>query len=300
MDAVITYVDGLDPKWQEDYKCTVGGDLRAKRFRDWGTLKYLLRGIQTYMPFIRNVYLVVARESQVPEWVNRENLKVILHSDIIPERFLPTFNSTAIELYLHKIPGLDEEFVYFNDDFFPVKPCSPEDFFVSGKAVVKFHVCKRADSLFKRHCANSDAVARAAALTFGPLPSFSPASPRFIRPQHICTSMYRSHSEKVFELEKDVLEASVSTIRQEKNINQYLYSDYLYYRGLTDSKGISCKHFSLAVAPAFVIRHFILHPDRQFACINDVSMGEKKYRRIRQAILGAFEEALPQPSRYEV
>jgi len=30
---------------------------------------------------------------------------------------LPTFNSAAIECHLHRIPGLSENFLYFNDDF---------------------------------------------------------------------------------------------------------------------------------------------------------------------------------------
>ena len=59
MDIVITYVDGNDPVWKQDYEKTTRIPVMEKRFRDWGTLKYLLRGIEASMPFIRNVYLVV-------------------------------------------------------------------------------------------------------------------------------------------------------------------------------------------------------------------------------------------------
>ena len=69
MDAVITYVNGLDPLWQKEYADTVGGDILQKRFRDWGTLPYLYRGIRRHMPYINNVYLVVSGQSQVPDWV---------------------------------------------------------------------------------------------------------------------------------------------------------------------------------------------------------------------------------------
>ena len=72
MDAVITYVDGNDSAWKQDYEKTTNVPVMEKRFRDWGTLKYLLRGIETKMPFIRNVYLVVSHTSQVPEWVDQE------------------------------------------------------------------------------------------------------------------------------------------------------------------------------------------------------------------------------------
>ena len=63
MDVVITYVDGFDPLWQKDYEENTNIPILEKRFRDWGTLRYLLRGIEVNMSFINNVYLVVARQS---------------------------------------------------------------------------------------------------------------------------------------------------------------------------------------------------------------------------------------------
>ena len=136
MDAVITYVDGNDPVWKRDYERTTDVSIMQKRFRDWGTLKYLLRGIEKQMTFIRNVYLVVSHPSQVPQWVDQSELKIVMHSDIIPEKFLPTFNCNPIEMHLHRIPGLDEEYLYFNDDLFPLLPFRREDFFRDGKVVM--------------------------------------------------------------------------------------------------------------------------------------------------------------------
>ena len=52
------------------------------------------------MPWIRNLYLIVSNKEQVPAWVNQENVKIVLHEDIIPAQFLPTFNSTAIEMFI--------------------------------------------------------------------------------------------------------------------------------------------------------------------------------------------------------
>jgi hypothetical protein len=108
MDVVITYVDGLDPLWQKDYEKHTNIPILEKRLRDWGTLRYLMRGIEVNMPFVRKVHLVVARDSQVPKWVNRDEVNVVLHSDIIPEQFLPTFNCNPIEMHLHRIKGLSD------------------------------------------------------------------------------------------------------------------------------------------------------------------------------------------------
>ena len=142
MDIIIAYVDGQDPVWQKDYEVYMNAPVLAKRFRDWGTLPYLFRGIQYRMPFIENVFLVVSHESQVPEWVDRDNVKVVLHKDYIPQEYLPTFNSTTISLFLHRIPGLGEQYLYFNDDIFPVGECRPEDYFRNGKVVNSRISCK--------------------------------------------------------------------------------------------------------------------------------------------------------------
>lgn len=55
-------------------------------------------------------------------------LKVIDHTQVIPTRFLPVFNSNVIEWYIDKIPGLSDQFVYFNDDIIFNNPVSPKDF----------------------------------------------------------------------------------------------------------------------------------------------------------------------------
>ena len=110
---------GWIPFGSREYSRATNRPALAKRYRDWGLLPYLLRGIERYMPFVGRVFLVVSGESQVPDWADTDRLHIVYHRDIIPERFLPTFNSTTIELFLHRIAGLGEEFVYFNDDLFP-------------------------------------------------------------------------------------------------------------------------------------------------------------------------------------
>ena len=47
---------------------------------------------------------------------------------LVPPEGLPLFNSHAIEAWLHRIPGLAEQFVYFNDDFMLWDSVSPSTF----------------------------------------------------------------------------------------------------------------------------------------------------------------------------
>jgi len=291
MDIVITYVDGKDPLWQQDYETAVGGKTLTKRYRDWGTLKYLLRGVQKHMPFIVNVFLVVSRESQVPDWADTEHLRIVYHRDIVPDRFLPTFNSATIEMFLHKIPGLSEEFLYFNDDMFPVMDCSPEDFFIDGKSVIGFsrHILK--SNGYKHRVFNSDRQAR---LALGRRPDFF-----FVRPQHTSSPMLRTQSEMVFEFSKEKIFSVLSPLREDDNFNQYLYLDYLYFKGLTVKGAISNKHLSPAVHSPEKICVYIDDPKTKMICINDVQMPQESFERYRMMITSSFEKHFPDKSVYE-
>ena len=291
MDIVITYVDGNDPVWKQDYEKYTNVPVMQKRFRDWGTLKYLLRGIEVNMPFIRNVFLVVSHPTQVPQWVDKSQLKIVLHKDIIPEEYLPTFNCNPIEMHLHRIEGLDEEYLYFNDDLYPLAPCKPEDFFRNGKGVLGFSRHFLASGMYKKICRNSDTHARKA---LGLKPSFC-----FVRPQHTCTPMFKSECEQLYSvLEQDIL-ASLTRVRTSDNLNQYLFLDYQLFKGRMVNEKISNKHYSVAVTSPEKLKSFILSPTRNLMCVNDVRLSEERYLKLRSAMIEAFELKFPQKSRFE-
>ena len=291
MDIVITYVDGNDPVWKADYEKTTHIPIMEKRFRDWGTLKYLLRGIEVNMPFVRNVYLVVSHPSQVPQWADQSQLKIVLHKDIIPADYLPTFNCNPIEMHLHRIEGLDEEYLYFNDDLYPLAPCKPEDFFRNGKGVLGFSRHFLVSGMYKKICRNSDSHARKA---LGMRPSIC-----FVRPQHTCTPMFKSECEQLYSiLEQDIL-ASLTRVRTSGNLNQYLFLDYQLYKGRMVNEKISNKHYSVAVTSPEKLKSFILSPTRNLMCVNDVRLSEERYLKLRTAMIEAFEQKFPQKSRFE-
>lgn len=144
IDFVITWVDDADPVWnrkKQQFKEMEGKqtfkteESEPLRYRDWGILRYLFRSIEVYAPWVNHVYLIT--DEQKPEWLdeNCEKVSVVDHKDFIPEEYLPTFNSHTIELNMHRIPELSEQFVYFNDDVLLTKPCKPENFFIDGKPV---------------------------------------------------------------------------------------------------------------------------------------------------------------------
>jgi len=136
LDAVYTWVDGADPAYREqlaDYQRRQNENSRdsvcPSRFRDNGELLYSLRSLEQHAPWIRHVYLVT--NGQVPAWLNQRSsrLTIVTHEKLFPEKSdLPTFNSHAIELHLHRIPGLSEHYLYFNDDVFLGNRVEPDDF----------------------------------------------------------------------------------------------------------------------------------------------------------------------------
>lgn len=138
IDFVILWVDGSDPAWLEQknhYHSEKYGNAfvsGASRYQDWEQLPYWFRGIEKYAPWVNRIFFVTW--GHVPSWLNLNHpkLTVVKHSEFIPHEYLPTFNSNTILLNLHRIPGLSEQFVVFNDDMFLMNPVVPKDFFQNG------------------------------------------------------------------------------------------------------------------------------------------------------------------------
>lgn len=296
MDAVITYVNGSDSEWQRQYGEFCGQPILAKRYRDWGLLPFLLRGIEQCMPFIENVFIVVAFESQVPEWIDRSRVRIVYHRDIIPQEFLPTFNSGTIEIFLHRIEGLAEQFVYFNDDIFPVRPMNPNQFFDNNKIIVHYARHCLALNKYKKRVRSADRFARLAAERKG---YHINNCPIFIRPQHTCTPMLREESEQMFATIETELLGNISVLRTSSNPNQYVYTDYLYYIGQAINRRISTKHCSMATCTHRRVANSILKPSTDLVCINDVSMSEQRKEQMQETLLEAFKVRFPSKSRFE-
>lgn len=149
IDAVYTWVDGSDPVWQKRKRARLDGlgaeadrlhhsATAALRYKNRDELRYSLRSLSRFAPFVRRVYLVT--DHQVPSWIDVEHpeLELVFHEQIFPDpSHLPTFNSRAIECHLHRIAGLSERFIYLNDDVMLCRPTTPADYFDErGRCIV--------------------------------------------------------------------------------------------------------------------------------------------------------------------
>ena len=136
IDFVILWVDGDDPVWKAEksrYQGKRDDDSdTVNRYRDWNLLPYWFRAVDKFAPWVRKIHFVTW--GHVPKFlqVKASKLHIVKHNEFIPEEYLPTFSSHAIEMNIHRIPSLAEHFVYFNDDMFLLRPFEKKDFFRNG------------------------------------------------------------------------------------------------------------------------------------------------------------------------
>lgn len=154
IDLVYTWVNADDDIWRENFRqvahevgrySELTAATNAARWHSRDELRYSLRSVEMYAPFIRNIYIVT--NGQCPKWlVGHDRIRVISHEALYPDvSVLPTFNSHHIETVLHHIPGLAEHFLYLNDDFFFARRCTPEDFFTIGGLGKVFYSSRHLD-----------------------------------------------------------------------------------------------------------------------------------------------------------
>lgn len=250
IDIVIPWVDGSDPEWQEAFKKYValetGRDNNTEiRYRDWDNMQYLFRGIEKFAPWVRKVHLITT--GQKPKWLNMDapKLNFVRHEDFIPKEFLPTFSVRPIELNLHRIEGLAEHFVYFNDDYFLLRPVRPERFFRNGLPcdmavldtlpmggprghmlmndvnVVNSHFRKNAvlkanPMKWLNPAYGSQLLRTVALLPFSVFPGF--------RNQHMPQAFLKSTFQEVWDVEEPLLrEVSSHRFRDITDVNQYMF-----------------------------------------------------------------------------
>ncbi len=147
IDLVYCWCDGDDPAWKmrrQERLASLGmvyspasdqnGDCRYEQLDE---LRYSLRSAAMHVPWVNHIYIVT--DNQKPWWLeDRLKITIVDHQEIIPEELLPTFNSVTIEMYLDRIPGLSEKFIYGNDDFFFNRLLKPFDFFDGDSPIVWF------------------------------------------------------------------------------------------------------------------------------------------------------------------
>lgn len=151
VDAVITWVDGADPKHaQKLSECLRQQGIERpstvskSRLNDSGELAFCVTSILRFAPWIRTIFIVSDEQkpsliATLADTAYQERVKVVDHKEIFRGHLsvLPVFNIRSLTTALWRIEGLSDRFIFFNDDFFLLRPVQEDDFFREGKMVVR-------------------------------------------------------------------------------------------------------------------------------------------------------------------
>lgn len=328
VDAVILWVDGNDEKWKkekEKYAIKSNQDAGVNRYRDWGTLKYLFRGIEKYAPWINNVYLVTC--GQYPIWLNNEyfKLKCVSHAEFIPNEYLPTFSSQAIDLNLWRIKELSEYFIYFNDDMFLTNYVYEEDFFKNGlpcdmfserpvfpgNLIFDYNMLNNMKLLMKyygRKQVLKDNRKKILNMNYGsvffynfmwyflPFKKFCG-----LYMNHLPMSYRKSEMEKVWKRDTLAFEKTISNkFRTADDLNQFIYNMDALLSGQfsptnMDEQG---KLFTVIDDDNNELYFAIEKHKYKRICINDECIDDK-FMSVKKRLLDSFDKILPEKSMFE-
>lgn len=330
IDFVVTWVDGADEAWRREkanYAQTDGEDDRRERYRDWGLLRYWFRGVERYAPWVRKIHFVTW--GHLPRWLYEAHpkLHIVRHEDYIPEAYLPTFNSNVLEIYLHRIEGLSEHFVYFNDDMFLIDKVKPEYFFRGGKPrdmlALQAVVANPSNPVMSRLYLNNSMVLAAhfdkrENMRRQPGSYFNPAYPpvRFWynvleRAFPLYTGFYTVHGpspfcrhtfEEVWRQEGEILRGmSGNRFRSGGDVTQYLFREWQKLSGNFHPGNIErdVGYFEIGAENRKLLRA-VEKQKRRILCVNDTwQEGSGDFRRVQAQLQGSFERLFPTPSGFE-
>ncbi len=327
IDFVIIWVDGNDKEWRAEkakYDGSVTGPSDSEvRYRDWDNLRYWFRGVEKFAPWVNKIHFVTW--GHLPEWLDTSNpkLNIVNHRDYIPEKYLPTFSSHTIELNLHRIKGLADKFVYFNDDMFITAPTTPEDFFKDGKPRDTFAldcICFQSDSagffngadvtVINDHFSKDEAFRRDFKKWFDPKNKFKNiVRTVLLMPWHWFPGFYYQHTpnsflkatfEEVWEKEFEKLDKTCShKFRKEGDVNQWVMK---FWQLASGNFVVRRDSFALCYHVKEYNYEKLLNdiPSRkhEMICINDTAE-TYDFEQKKEGVKAAFEKLLPEKCSFE-
>jgi hypothetical protein len=306
IDLVYMWVDGSDPAWQlrkaaalqaAGYEVSPQG-AAEERFRDNGELRYSLRSVEQFAPWVRTIYLVT--DDQVPPWLNvgHPKLQVVDHKQIFEDRgTLPSFNSHAIAARLHHIEGLSEHYLIFNDDVLLGRLVRPSLFFQSN-GVSKFFLSRSTLGFqgLGEAAPHEQARRNSADLLkrdFGRVPSqafFHAPVPQRLSILRELEARYPSEFERTWN--------SQFRSPSDYQINSWLHHYYGYLTGATAPGRIRYDYFNPADPGAWRRMARVLRSrDLDAFCVNDSPEASAEQHAEIQAWLGSY---FPYASTFEL
>lgn len=288
IDFVVPMVFHDDVLWQESFKnvhalYNENDKFQFVRWRSWGTEELMIKCVRKYVPFARTIYILIAQESQKKDWMEQDGVKVVLHREFIPEKFLPTFNSCTIEMFLHKIPGISDRFIYANDDMYPLSTLSEDDFFCDDIPVQHcgFKAMPATPNIFHNLCLSG--------LNFVAKEFGQKYTDMLLKGGHGFTPVLKETCEYLWKIGGDRIEASISPFREGKNFSQWIYMWWHHLGGNYIDGGPETKYMNTGRSVEEIVD--AIRNGKGIVCINDNEC-EHDYMKYGRAVKEALGEKL--------
>lgn len=292
IDIVITHINFNDINWQNQYK-QYFKEFNYNRHRAEINFKYLLRSINDNIDFVNNVYLIVSSETQVYDWINKDKVKIILHKDIIPQEFLPTFNSCTIEMFLHKIPNLSDKFIYFNDDMFIMSKKQTNDYYDNGKSNIGLieNGCSYKQLTTHQYINDLTMIQKLTNKIYS-------KGVNRLQSLHIPILFFKEDCDFVYDNLKNEIHKRISKMRTKHNNSQYLFMDYMVLNNHWIAPPDTYNHHKYikinTEKDLEQLKEIIFNPNIKDLCVNYVA------EEFIPAVNNLFEQKFPNKSIYEI
>lgn len=227
IDYIFPYVDPSDPVWRKKFFKAAENFNEPLNFEirfdgNETALKCIFKGLDRYMPWIGIVHFIVSEPSQIPEWLDQDKVHIVYHKDFIPKQYLPNFNSATIEIFLHRVVGLAEKFIYGNDDFYLIGDMKPLDFFKGNKPVTELNY------QYWEYVTHSTENLKMAEQCTGILKNGIKGTKHFV--PHIPLGFLKSSHKSIYKEFENFIIYTISPFRKLENASSYFYYYVMFLR----------------------------------------------------------------------
>ena len=304
VDYILSYIDYNQKEIRDLYEEVVGEPCVAHYNQTYIDIAKVIRLIFKNMPFVDRVFLVCKDVQRLPDSVTKmmetdfhDRLIRVNESEILPDGFV-TFSSACIEMFMYRIRGLREHFIYGCDDMIPLKPLKFEDFFMVNGDEIKpttkiVYLLMEYNSIYNLHCSNNTNL----------IYDRHDNNDNYIVgivSEHTMRPLTKTICRKCYEDYEKFILASLHPYRFFNNFNMDLFILYGHHNGMLVNKELSYKFlFDIIVDDTTNLNHINYLFDGvddtsipHVICINDNMNSDPVVREVNSLLDSVMDKAL--------
>ena len=238
IDYVLPYIDFTQKEIQELYENITGEKYTNNNNLTYIDLTKLIKLIFKNLPFINKLYITCKDIQKLPNdteiLIQQMNGRIVRinESKFMPNNYI-TFSASCIEMFIWKIPGLSEHFIYSNDDMIICKQMSLTNFFINDKPISQLYIDN-----YPYSCLYNFFTANSTNLIYNKIKNNDNYQIRY-RSQHSLRPLTKTICKQCFDKYKKQIMNSLTNIREYNNLNIDLYMLYGFKNKLIVNKNLT-------------------------------------------------------------